>query len=136
MKTLLRWSLLLCALNACGDNLPAPEPDANAYTWGDMSHEIGALFCGALETCGVQFDEHALQVCTEHVAWHSCVPDGTCDVPIDEELAREELLACKKVLVKLDTTMPACFELAFFGIMPDECQALLDQKPPKPEEDE
>lgn len=117
-----KLAIVLFVLTAsCGDD----EPN----TWGDVVEEFSGHYCRALARCGHVDD---IPVCREHVSWHMCVPDHTCDEEVDPGDAVAALHACAEALWKYDDSGEydlACYRMASWGVLPKECQPLLDLWP-------
>lgn len=111
------FSVLLVSLlaAACGD-------DVRRYTWGDASDAVAASYCAKAEECG--FGGYSR--CYKHSMHHLCELSGTCDNAL-ENGAEKAANACTKAVDAME--VPDSCAAVFWGILPLECQEVLEHDP-------
>lgn len=114
MKNVISAFTLCFLLSACSDD---PEP----LTWGELSLELGQAYCGAISGCGFDAKPH----CAEHVQWHECVPNNSCDV----ELPDEAQVAMDICGARLDASTDQDCVLLYYGYVPPECDPVFGFDP-------
>jgi hypothetical protein len=113
-------ALAIVLLAACSS-----EP----YTWGTTSDQLAQIYCHGQDYCGGILTED-VDVCIEHVSFHLCAFDGTCDLELDQSTAEEALTACDEAMGRVDEF--GCYLLTIWGIMPHECAPVFDLEPEVP----
>ncbi len=114
---MMKYLAALLLLTACNDF---------TYTWGTASDQLAQIYCGGSMQCGYVAEDE-LDICHEHVSWHLCAPDGTCDAELDQGVAEKALTACDAAVRALDGD--GCYFLGYWGVMPPECGAVFDLEP-------
>jgi hypothetical protein len=99
--------------------------DDDPYTWGELSLDLGKSYCAASSGCGFDVKPH----CAEHVQWHECVPNESCDVALPDE-AHVAMDVCA---ARLDAATDEDCVLLFYGYLPVECDLVFSFDPgPQP----
>lgn len=120
----MRYATLVLLLVACSSD---PDP----FTWGDAAERFAGAVCAAYEDpCGFKLSgPDPQEVCKEHLVFHLCQADRSCDTPALPG-AEDYLDGCDKALKAMDDD--ACYYFGFWGFVPAECD--IWQFEPEPEE--
>ena len=109
---------LLVALAACGSE------GGTSFVWGDAVEPLAQDWCDMWARC---FGAGSLEQCVRHNRHHLCELEDTCEEPIENP--DEAALLCVEALQAIDgPEHPGCIASSW-GIVPAECEDLLDLKP-------
>ena len=122
MKRLFILIPVLWSLAACGDG--------PVYTWGDASRSVADSFCEAQQRCALfEVEDEDVDRCKRQSEWNLCGLNETCDSGLPEGAA-ETVQECLDAIDQLaDNTTDACFNLVYFGVVPDVCAGFFDLNP-------
>lgn len=98
----------------CSDD---PQP----LTWGDATLQMATAYCAAGADCGF----NVRSACADHVRWHACEPDRSCNV----ELPAEAQVAVDACVVALDQPDATACGLLYYGFLPAECDLFFEFDP-------
>jgi hypothetical protein len=120
MKAMSMSMFVFVAVAACGsqgESNPGP-------VWGDAVEPLVQSWCEMRARC---FGPDDQDQCVRHNRHHLCELEDTCEVPTSG--TEGPMAVCIAAIDAIDSpTHPGCIE-SQYGVVPSECQALLDLMP-------